>query len=290
MNIGNKFRMSVALLLFMLVFSVLPAGAQGGDFNLTVLHTNDVHGRVDQFDGFGTPCDAEEAAANECFGGAARIKTIVDQVRLEDGNVVLLDGGDQFQGTLFYTQYKGAEAQEMMNALGYDAMAVGNHEFDDGPDTLGRFVDGANFPVLSANIDASAEPTLAGKIQPSAVIEIGGETIGVVGYTTEDTAILSSPGPNVVFNNIEASVQAAVDDLTAQGINKIMAVSHAGFMRNGGDDYAVFVGARNAYDFGPSLDEAVQQYIEAFGPVSPEIEGRVTQVGDSADQPPATLP
>jgi 5'-nucleotidase len=144
----------------------------------------------------------------------------------------LVDAGDQFQGTLFYNQYKGGEAQEMMNLLGYQAMAVGNHEFDDGPGTLGSFINGAQFPVLSANIDASAEPELAGKIQPSTVIEVGGEKIGLVGYTTEDTPILSSPGPQVKFNNIEASVQAAVDDLQSQGINKIIALSHAGFARD----------------------------------------------------------
>jgi len=216
-------------MLFALLFSALPANAQGGDFQLTVLHTNDVHGRVDEFDKYGNACDEEEKAENKCFGGAARLQTMLNQVRAEGGNIVLLDGGDQFQGTLFYNQYKGQAAREMMNALGYNAMAVGNHEFDDGPATLSKFIDAANFPVLSANIDASAEPALAGKILPYTILEVGGEQIGVVGFTTEDTAILSSPGPNVVFNNIEASVQAAVDELTAQGINKILAVSHAGF-------------------------------------------------------------
>ncbi|HEY83583.1 MAG TPA: multifunctional 2',3'-cyclic-nucleotide 2'-phosphodiesterase/5'-nucleotidase/3'-nucleotidase [Chloroflexi bacterium] len=217
------------VMLFVLIFSALPVNAQGGDLQLTVLHTNDVHGRVDEFDKYGNSCDEEEKAENKCFGGAARLQTMIKQIRAEGGNVLLLDGGDQFQGTLFYNQYKGQAAREMMNALGYNAMAVGNHEFDDGPATLAKFIDAVNFPVLSANIDASAEPALAGKIQPYTILEVGGEQIGVVGFTTEDTAILSSPGPNVVFNNIETSVQAAVDELTAQGVNKILAVSHAGF-------------------------------------------------------------
>jgi len=228
----NKLKILGVALLLMLVFSAIPAGAQSGEYTLVVLHTNDVHARIDQFDGQGNTCDEEEEAANECLGGVARRKTVIDQVRDEGGNVVLLDGGDQFQGTLFYNQYKGAAAQEMMNDLGYDAMAVGNHEFDDGPGTLGSFIAGTDFPVLSANIDASAEPSLAGKIQPYTVLEVGGEKIGVVGYTTEDTGILSSPGPNVKFNNIETSVQTVVDELTAQGINKIIAVSHGGFGRD----------------------------------------------------------
>jgi len=128
--------------------------------------------------------------------------------------------------------YKGAAAQEMMNRLGYDAMAVGNHEFDDGPSTLARFIDGANFPVLSANINASAEPALAGKIQPYAILEVDGERIGVVGYTTEDTVNTSSPGPNVTFNTIEAILPPVIDELEAMGINKIIALSHAGFGRD----------------------------------------------------------
>ena len=224
----GKFLVIVAML-FILLFGALPAGAQGGDFELVILHTNDVHARIDQFDSGGNACDEDELAENSCLGGVARRKVMIDQVRGEGGNVVLLDAGDQFQGTLFYNQYKGGAAQEMMNALGYDAMAVGNHEFDDGPGTLGSFVRGASFPVLSANIDASGEPELAGLIEPYTILEVGGEKIGVVGYTTEDTAILSSPGENVKFTDIETAVQNAVDELTAQGVNKIIAVSHGGF-------------------------------------------------------------
>lgn len=228
----SKIKVFFVVFLFVLVFSALPAGAQGGEYQLTVLHTNDVHARIDQFDSGANSCDEEELAADECFGGVARRKTIVDQVRGEGGNVILLDGGDQFQGTLFYNQYKGGAAQEMMNALAYDAMTVGNHEFDDGPGTLASFISGLNFPVVSANIDASADPGLAGKIEAYTIVEVNDEQIGVVGYTTEDTAILSSPGPNVVFNEIESSVQAAVDELAGQGIDKIVAVSHAGFDRD----------------------------------------------------------
>ncbi|GAB4453614.1 MAG: bifunctional UDP-sugar hydrolase/5'-nucleotidase [Anaerolineae bacterium] len=213
-----------------LIVSAVPAVAQeGGDFSLTVLHTNDVHARVDQFDSRGNTCDEEEAAANECFGGAARVKTAADAVRAEVANTVFVDAGDQFQGTLFFNQYQGAEAQEMTTLLGYDAMTIGNHEFDSGPGTLGSFLRGVNFPVVSANMDVSAEPELAGLIQPYAVLDVNGEQVGVIGATTVETGILSSPGPNVVFNEVAASVQAAVDELTAQGVNKIIALTHIGY-------------------------------------------------------------
>lgn len=230
---GNKKNRYLMVLIMLLAFviSAVPAVAQeGGNFDLTILHTNDVHARVDQFDGSGNTCDEEEAAANECVGGAARVKAAADAVRSEVANSILVDAGDQFQGTLFFNQYQGGEAQEMMNLLGYDAMTIGNHEFDSGPGTLGSFLRGINFPAVSANMDVSAEPELAGLIQPYAVLDVNGEKVGVVGVTTVETGILSSPGPNVVFNDAAASVQAAVDELTGQGINKIVVLSHLGYL------------------------------------------------------------
>jgi 5'-nucleotidase/UDP-sugar diphosphatase len=216
-----------------LLLSVVPvAMAQGGEFTLVVLHTNDVHGRVLQFDGFGGTCGEEDAAEGNCFGGVARRAAAIDAIRGEGGNVILVDAGDQFQGTLFYNQYKGEEAQRFMNELGYDAMTIGNHEFDDGPGVLGSFIRGTDFPVVSANVDVSNEPELAGMVESYTVLEVDGEKIGVVGYTTEDTAILSSPGPNVAFNNIEEAVAGVVAELEGMGINKIVALSHAGFGRD----------------------------------------------------------
>lgn len=222
----------VITLLALAAISALPAGAQqnGQDFTLTILHTNDVHARVDQFDSSGNSCDAEEAAANECFGGAARLKTVVEQVRAETPNTVLLDAGDQFQGTLFYNQYRGGEAQEMMTLLGYQAMTIGNHEFDNGPGPLGSFGRGVKFLLVSANIDASAEPELAGLINPYTILEVGGQQIGVIGATTAEADILSSPGPNVKFNEVAPAVGAAVDELTAAGVNKIIVLTHIGYL------------------------------------------------------------
>ncbi|NJN99154.1 MAG: LysM peptidoglycan-binding domain-containing protein [Anaerolineales bacterium] len=230
---SKHYKFTILIALLALLVTALPAGAQDGSqgtgFGLTILHTNDVHARVDQFDSGGNTCDEEELAANECFGGAARVKTAADQVRAEAANSVLLDAGDQFQGTLFYNQYRGGEAQEMMALLGYQAMAIGNHEFDNGPGTLGSFLRSVKFPVVSANIDASAEPELAGLIKPYTILEVGGEKIGVVGATTIETDILSSPGPNVKFNDVAASVEAAVAELTQAGVNKIIALTHLGY-------------------------------------------------------------
>ena len=80
----------------------------GADFQLTVLHTNDVHSRLEQFNKYGSECHPEEARDGECFGGAARRGTKVREIRESDPNVLLLDGGDQYQGTFWFYIYKGA--------------------------------------------------------------------------------------------------------------------------------------------------------------------------------------
>ena len=88
-----------------------------------------------------------------------------------------------------------------MNKLGYDAMTVGNHEFDDGPEVLSGFIDAVTFPVLMSNADISAEPRLLGKLAKSAVIERGGEKLGLIGLTPVDTRDLASPGDNISFTD-----------------------------------------------------------------------------------------
>ncbi len=194
-------------------------------YDLTILHTNDFHGRVEEYQSSGASCTATAT----CLGGSSRIKTKADEIRAAKANVLLLDAGDQFQGTLYYGLFKSAVTAKMMNALGYDAMTVGNHEFDDGPAELGRLADAVNFPIVSSNLDVSAEPTLAGKLAPTTVLDVGGQKIGIIGLTTPEVTYISSPGPNVVVHDVVASAQAAVDALTAQGINKIVALTHLGY-------------------------------------------------------------
>jgi 5'-nucleotidase len=197
-------------------------------FDLTILHTNDFHARFEPISRFDSGCSAEDNDAGECFGGSARIATAIAEARARGGNTILVDGGDPFQGSLFYTYYKGALAAEMMTEMGYEAMAVGNHEFDDGPAVLRDFIDAVPFPVLMANADVSAEATLADLPLASAVIEKGGERIGLIGLTPVANPELASPGPNIVFTDPVPAVQAEVDRLTGDGIDKIIVLSHSG--------------------------------------------------------------
>ncbi len=200
----------------------------GEAFALTILHTNDVHSRIEPINRFDSAC-AEDAAEDACFGGWARLATAVAERRAALARSILVDAGDQFQGSLFYTHYKGAAAAEMMNALGYAAMTVGNHEFNDGPAGLARFVGMARFPVLLANADVSAEPLLKDAIKPSVVIELDGAKLGFIGLAPADTGALSSPGETVVFSDPVEAVRREVAALAAAGVDKIILLSHSGY-------------------------------------------------------------
>jgi 5'-nucleotidase len=208
---------------------LMTTGMAQADYSLTVLHTNDFHARFEPISKYDSGCSAEDNTEGKCFGGSARMVEAVKAARTRTNNSILVDGGDQFQGTLFYTYYKGKVAAEMMNKLGYDAMTVGNHEFDDGPEVLRGFMDAVNFPVLMSNADVSNEPTLVGKLAKSTVIERGGEKLGMIGLTPQDTDELASPGDNITFSDPVVAVQGEVDALTAQGVNKIIVLSHSGY-------------------------------------------------------------
>jgi len=208
------------------VLGTAPVAAQS---SVTILHTNDFHSRVEPISKYDSGCSAEDNTAGECFGGYARLVTAIADARTRDPDALLFDGGDQFQGSLFYTYYKGKVAAEIMNALQYDGMTVGNHEFDDGPAVLREFIDNVNFPVVMSNADFTQEPALANKLMKSTIVEKGGEKYGIIGLTPEDTSELASPGKNISFSDPVAAVQGEVDELTEQGITRIIVLSHSSY-------------------------------------------------------------
>lgn len=229
----RKFLFSTAAVSLMTIMS---SGAAKADYALTVLHLNDLHSRIESINKYDSTCGAEDETEGKCFGGIARIKTKLEERRSalsgEGKNILTVDAGDQFQGSLFYTTYKGAAAAEFMNGLSIDLMAVGNHEFDDGPEGLAAFLDKVEFPVVSGNIDVSGEPLLAGRIPGVLILEKGGEKIGIVSALAEDTGETSSPGDGVKFIMAEDYFKGAVEGLEAAGINKIIAVTHEGLPRD----------------------------------------------------------
>ncbi|MFN8379321.1 MAG: 5'-nucleotidase C-terminal domain-containing protein [Anaerolineae bacterium] len=204
-------------LLAVVIFATSAVIAQDDEtFALTIIHTNDEHAQHD-------PNSSGD-------GGIARQAAVIAQIRAAVDNAILVDGGDRFTGSLYHQQYRGQDNAQLMNMLGYQAMTPGNHEFDDGPDTLAAFIDALNFPVVSANITVAEGNPLEGKMVPYAVLDVNGQQIGVIGLTTAETPLLSSPGEGVTFSDAYAQdVQAVADELTAQGINKIVLLTHLGY-------------------------------------------------------------
>ena len=218
------------------VFSMSTAKAATGNFTLNVLHINDMHSRVESISAYDSTCAIDAEAAGECFGGFGRLATKLRERRAElasaGANVLTLDAGDQSQGSLFYITYKGKAEVEFMNTIGFDAMALGNHEFDNGPDSLAELIELAQFPVISGNTKVAAAEKLAGQLEELAILEVGGEKIGILSVLTAETGILSSPGPNVTFHDEIEYLTEAAARLRADGVNKVLLLSHVGFMRD----------------------------------------------------------
>lgn len=200
------------------------------DFTLNILHINDFHSRFDPITSSDSNCDPETDAKGECFGGIARLKTIIDDTRAKyDGaNSLLLSAGDNFQGSLYYTTYKSKVVSDFFNQMGFDVVATGNHEFDDGPEEFMKFIDAAEFPIIGGNFDVTRDPSLAGKIKGSIVIEVGGEKIGIIGATAEDTPEIAST-EDIEFYDVIQYVRGASEALDAAGVNKIILLSHIGY-------------------------------------------------------------
>ncbi|MGH8840899.1 MAG: bifunctional metallophosphatase/5'-nucleotidase [Jiangellaceae bacterium] len=227
------------------------AAAQDGAnpaFTLTILHNNDGESRL------------TGAPGNPDFGGVARFATLVDDLRAEatlgrppEGQAgrrgaILLSSGDNFlAGPEFQASLeKGVPFYDSLalSEIGYDAFAIGNHEFDFGPDVLADFIEsfGRNVPpFVSANLDVSDEPRLAalaadGTIVASTVVRERGERIGVVGATTPLLPAISSPRNVKVLDDVTGLVQDQVDDLTGRGVDKIILISH---LQNVNEDRAL---------------------------------------------------
>ncbi len=218
-NLQHPFKMPLSALTLSLLLAAPLAAQDAEPFRLTVMHTNDTHSH-------------HEPQGRTGNGGAARQATVVKSIRAQVENSVLLDAGDRFTGTLFHKYYAGDDNIKIMNAIGYDAMALGNHEFDNGLAVLEDFVKGVNFPVLSANVDFGTQEFLASNVPGSTVLEVGGEKIGIIGLVTSET-----PEITINFANKEAltwsndyagAVKREVAILKAEGVNKIILTTHIG--------------------------------------------------------------
>lgn len=195
---------------------------------ITIAHLNDTHSHLEadrdaelmKFDGIDTKV---------YLAGFPRLKTALDKMKNESENFILLHAGDAVQGTLYFTLFNGDADIEFLNLLGIDAMTFGNHEFDKGPEMTGKIVNNTRFPFISANIDFSGIPSIRDKVNQYLIKSFGREKVAIIGVTTENTAQISNPGPDIKFNNVANSIIKSVNELTGMGINKIIVVSHIGY-------------------------------------------------------------
>jgi 5'-nucleotidase len=143
---------------------------------LTILHTNDTHSNIDTF--------PDDHAKYPNRGGVARRKTILDEIRREEKNVLLLDAGDFFQGTPYFNLYQGTLELKLMTWLGYDAATLGNHDFDIGLEGFQKAKEHADFPFLCANYNFD-NTILKGHTKPYQVFQKGRFKVGVFGVGVE---------------------------------------------------------------------------------------------------------
>ena len=189
---------------------------------LTILHTNDVHSHLEPF-----PMDGSK---NQGLGGVAQRASVIGDIRNEAEHVLLLDAGDIFQGTPFFNLFKGEPEMKAMSAMGYDAVTIGNHDFDAGMDDLALQLQHADFPILICNYDLGNTP-LKNKYQEHKIFKKGKLRIGVTGVGIE----LSGLVPDELFGNTQYLDPIANANRVALKLKKeehcdmVICLSHLGF-------------------------------------------------------------
>lgn len=194
---------------------------------LTILHVNDTHSHME-------PVRSGEYAG---MGGALERAAYIDSVRQADGpqNVLLLHAGDFCQGTSYFSELGGQVETRILNAIGYDVITLGNHEFDNGIEALGQVLSGVNMPVVCCNYDFS--PFEAGKyIRPYAIVQKAGLKIGVIGVLCGLKEMVAGDiaGRIPAFDTVP-TVQKYADELRPQ-CDLVIALTHIGYeAHNSGD-------------------------------------------------------
>lgn len=188
--------------------------------SITILHTNDVHSRIDPF--------PEDGSPNAGLGGVAARAALIDKIRLEEKNVLLLDAGDIFQGTPYFNMYKGEPEIKAMSFMGYDAATIGNHDFDGGADNLAKQLELATFKMLNCNYNFS-QSSLKNKIEPFTIIQKGKIKVGILGVGIELKGLVPEElYGNITYENPIKKANEIAQHLKEKGCHLIICLSHLG--------------------------------------------------------------
>ena len=200
----------------------LPAGS---DISLTVLHTNDMHSRIEPI-----PNDGRRYAG---LGGMAGRAALIDKIRGEEENVLLLDAGDIFQGTPYFNFFGGELEFKLMSKMKYDAATLGNHDFDNGIEGLHKMLPHAEFPFLCANYDFSGN-ILKGRFQPYRIFRRGPLRIGVFGLGIELKGLVNQNlSKGTVYSDPISVAKEMVQELERKKCDLIICLSHLGYKYRG---------------------------------------------------------
>jgi len=184
--------------------------------SICILHTNDTHSYLDDF--------AKRAYL---------VKKIREENSKQNIDTFLFDCGDALTGSIYFFLYEGEKEAELMNLLAYDAMTLGNHEFDRGSALLANFLEKIQFPVVSANIDVDKDrdlhPYYNKKLFPFIIKELcNGEKIAVIGLTTETTPDSAAPSKHTIFSDPIQTASKMIKEVKCLGVKKIIILSHLG--------------------------------------------------------------
>lgn len=253
----NRLRPLLLLVLCSFLFACQP-GKENQPFVLTLAHMNDTHSQFDPVNAelkgpiFGKQGETDTLYTR--FGGYPRLLTMAKSFQAEalakNQPLLLLHGGDAWQGSGYFKLNEGMANAELLSQFGLDAMALGNHEFDLDNHKLARFIQGVNFPVLAANLDTRDDPDLrhATNLKPFVVYAFEGnrkspvtdlnnlpqgkQLVAVMGLVLEDMANISPNVGKLRFGKEVASAQATVDLLRQKGIHHVIALTHIGNQRD----------------------------------------------------------
>ena len=212
----------VGLVLFMLVVFMVVGVAAADNIKITILYTNDEHGWLQPFVAYKSPITE---------GGAANLMgrfTQIEGYSTDADGFLLLSGGDNWTGPSISTWFEGEPVVEVMNVMGYDAAAIGNHEFDFGRELLNRRIAQADFPYLSANIYYAGTDDLADFATPYIIKEAGGVKVGIIGLTTTETVTSTHPKNigDLEFGSYEEALSREVPKMRAEGAELIVVLAH----------------------------------------------------------------
>ncbi len=216
----RMFRIYIGIVCFALLSSC--SSLPKGDVQLVVLNTNDTHSRIE-------PISSLDASSQAGKGGYLRRAAFVEAQRTNNKNVLLFDCGDYCQGTPYFNLFHGEAEVRLMSEMGYDAAAIGNHEFDYGLENMARLFRLAKFPILCANYDFSGTP-VEGLVHPYAIIERGGIKIGVFGLSPKMEGLVQNANfKGVAYKDPVKSANETTAILRSLGCKVVICLSHLGW-------------------------------------------------------------